>query len=78
MMDGNAWEHGEQVWPELAAQLKGCGIPFSVHPPAWDGVFAAMRGLPGDPLYVLEYATNTPLRELELGRDLLLREIGDK
>lgn len=232
MMDGDAWEHGEQGWPDLAARLKGCGIPFSVHPPAWDvnaaaplralrdaaaflnlqalsfcreiggtqivyhpgyydrdsnfsrsraldasyalldemiaaargtgitiayeniagpsmalftqeefihaldgidpcvrflldlghahcnhwdipavidrigdrlcgfhlhdndgtgdahlpigqgtipwdAVFAAMRGLPGDPLYVLEYATNTPLRELELGRDLLLREIGD-
>ena len=233
MMDGDAWEHGEDGWPEQAAQLQGCGVPFSVHPPAWDvnaaaplralrdaaaflnlraidfcravggtqlvyhpgyydrdanfsrsraidasyallermiercrgtgitiayeniagpsmalftqeefihaldgvdpsvkflldvghahcnhwdipavierlgerlcgfhlhdndgtgdahlpigrgtipweGVFAAMRRLPGDPLYVLEYATNTPLRELELGRDLLLREIGEK
>ena len=231
MMDGDAWEHGEDGWPELAAQLKDCGVPFSVHPPAWDvnpaaplkalrdaaaflnkqaavfcreiggtqivfhpgyydrdsnfsrsraldasyalleemialcrdsgitiayeniagpsmalftqeeyihaldglapcvrflldvghahcnrwdipavidrigdrlcgfhlhdndgtgdahlpigrgtipweGVFAAMRRLPGDPLYVLEYATNTPLSELERGRDLLLSEIG--
>lgn len=42
----------------------------------WEGVFAAMRRLPGDPLYVLEYATNTPLSELERGRDLLLSEIG--
>ena len=232
MMDGDAWEHGEEGWPELAAQLKGCGVPLSVHPPAWDvnpaaplkalrdaagflnrkaavfcreiggtqivyhpgyfdrdsnfsrsraldasyalleemvalcrgsgvtiayeniagpsmalftqkefvhaldgidpgvrflldvghahcnrwdipeligqlgdrlcgfhlhdndgsgdahlpighgtipwdAVFAAMRTLRGDPLYVLEYATNTPLHELERGRDLLIREIGD-
>ncbi len=233
MMDGDAWEHGPDGWPELAAQLKGCGVPLSVHPPAWDvnpaaplkalrdaaaflnrqafgfcrevggtqivyhpgyydrdsnfslsraldasyglleemvalcrgsgvtiayeniggpgsslfsqeefihaldgidpcvrflldvghahvngwdipavigalgdrlcgfhlhdndgggdahlpigrgtvpwaEVFAAMRALPGEPLYVLEYATNTPLAELERGRDLLLREIGEK
>ena len=36
MLDGDAWDYDREGWPEQAAALKGLGIPFSVHPPAWD------------------------------------------
>lgn len=36
MMDGDAWDHGENGWDAQAKSLKGLGIPFTVHPPAWD------------------------------------------
>ena len=36
MIDGDAWDYAEEGWPEQAASLQGCGVPFTVHPPAWD------------------------------------------
>ena len=36
MLDGDAWDYETEGWPEQAAALKDCGVPFSVHPPAWD------------------------------------------
>ena len=36
MIDGDAWDYDEPGWPEQAASLQGCGVPFTVHPPAWD------------------------------------------
>ena len=36
MLDGDAWDYETEGWPEQAAALKGLGIPFTVHPPAWD------------------------------------------
>ncbi|MBO6039750.1 MAG: sugar phosphate isomerase/epimerase [Oscillospiraceae bacterium] len=53
-------------------------LPIGKGTIAWEPVFAAMRKLPDDVLYVLEYAANTPLSALEEGRDLLLREVEGK
>lgn len=36
MLDGDAWDYDVPGWPEQAAALQGCGVPFTVHPPAWD------------------------------------------
>ena len=36
MLDGDAWDYTEEGWPEQAAVLKGLGVPYTVHPPAWD------------------------------------------
>lgn len=42
----------------------------------WEPVFGAMRELPEDVLYVMEYAAKTPLNELEKGKRLLLEKVG--
>lgn len=36
MIDGDAWDHDENGWGAQAATLKGLGVPYTVHPPAWD------------------------------------------
>lgn len=36
MLDGDAWDYTQAGWPEQAAALKDCAVPFTVHPPAWD------------------------------------------
>ena len=36
MLDGDAWDYEVEGWPEQAVALKNCGVPFTVHPPAWD------------------------------------------
>lgn len=41
----------------------------------WNDVFAAMRQLPKDVVYVMEYAAGTPLSTLEEGKNLLLRNV---
>ena len=41
----------------------------------WENVFSSMRQLPKDVDYILEYATGTPLSELERGKDILLQHL---
>lgn len=36
MLDGDAWDHEPEGWTRQAELLKGCGVPLTVHPPAWD------------------------------------------
>lgn len=46
MLDGDAWDYRTEGWPEQAALLKGCGVPLTVHPPAWDvNAAAPLRAL---------------------------------
>lgn len=46
MLDGDAWDYDEPGWPKQAAALKDCGVPFTVHPPAWDvNIAAPIRAL---------------------------------
>lgn len=50
-------------------------LPIGQGSIAWDPVFAAMRQLPKDVIYVMEYAAGTPLSTLEEGKKLLLRKV---
>ena len=36
MMDGEKWNDMELLFDDIASQLKGFDIPFTIHPPAWD------------------------------------------
>jgi len=36
MIDGDAWDDSESGWHKLSARIRGCGVPLTVHPPAWD------------------------------------------
>lgn len=46
MVDGDAWDYGENGWNEQIRQLKGNTVPLTVHPPAWDvNVAAPIRAL---------------------------------
>lgn len=36
MMDGDAWENSNDSWHRQSDSLKNCGVPLTVHPPAWD------------------------------------------
>ena len=44
MVDGDAWDHGPDGWQAQAEEIKDCGVPLSVHPPAWDVNAAAPSG----------------------------------
>ena len=41
----------------------------------WDNIFASMRQLPEDVLYILEYSRQCTLSDLEKGRDILLEQL---
>ena len=36
MIDGDAWDLGDNGWDAQYEQLKGFDVPFTIHPPAWD------------------------------------------
>lgn len=46
-------------------------LPIGYGSIQWNGVFGAMKQLPNEILYVLEYQTNTPLEELKTGVKIL-------